>query len=128
MSKEQNSDNDTLVNTIKQELDQQSNTLDSDVTDKLNTLRRQALEAKHSRVNKPYSWWQPVYKPALAASFALAATVALVLYNPVATEREQIIANDLQSDLDVVLGDEDFELMQQDLEFYLWMEDEAENS
>jgi Protein of unknown function (DUF3619) len=112
-----------LADDIKRQLDTEADHLDPSITHRLDAARRQALASATEQEN-PTGWWKMAYAPALAAGLAIAVFMG-VINNTADTTQPEMAANPLQSDFEVVLTNEDFELMEEDLEFYLWLEEEA---
>lgn len=126
------SDQDKLVNTVTQQLHKQAAELDPAVTAKLDAARRQALaqcNTEHSRQHDHTTnqrWWTFSHAPAIAATLVVAVLIGVVYNSKQSPTNKNLLVQSLDSSFEVVLTNNDFELMEEDLEFYLWLEEMAE--
>ena len=114
---------DELVKATNQQLSQQADDLPPATLAKLDRIRSEAVQAS-SKPTPGTGRWHWSFAPALAASMLTIAVLVAVEFNsgdPVSAETG--IAMEQLDDMSLI--NEDFELMEEDLEFYLWLEDEA---
>lgn len=114
---------DVLVRRAKQAFDESVESLDAATLSRLNRSRHAALE----RGAGSHALLRPV--PVLAASGAALAVIAAVFLvgNPAVTPEGGLpdMEPDVVADTEILLQGEDFEMLE-DLEFYSWLELEAE--
>lgn len=108
---------------IKQELDTQAAQLDPRISKKLDTLRQEAVTAADEK-NHHNPWWKIAYVPALATCLAAAFFITLSHNNPQSINNNALIPSHLPTEYETVLTNADLELMEEELEFYLWLEEE----
>lgn len=105
---------DILLKQVKQHLNESVEQLDAATLSQLNQARQQALQLR--RVT--WSWPKPVM--ALGATAAMLTLTVSLLWTPT-------MQNSLaMEDLPMLTASEDMELYQE-LEFYQWLTDEAQN-
>ena len=118
-----------LTDTVRRQLDLQAAELDDNTVNRLDTIRRQALQQARPRAEptntEQYGWYgrrsRWVYGSALAASVLLAALL-LAINN----DKPMLQPPSEQSGgFAIALMNEDFELLEEDIEFYLWLEEES---
>ena len=112
-------DDERIIAAAQAGLAQQGESLDATTTQKLNSIRRTVVES-----GRPRQRWMSPYGYAGAAAAVALFAVVLVMQPATPTGVEAVAAPS------VVLSD-DFELLTEDIEFYVWLEDElaeAENS
>ena len=108
--------NDPLVKQLKQSLDQQTNELD---TATLLALRQARARSLNALENKP-QWFKPntIWVGGLATAATL--LIALLLVWPGENDISPEMVQDV-ADIDLLFDDDSIEFYQ-DLDFYLWLE------
>lgn len=101
---------DPFLEKAKQALDESADHLPPETQDKLNQIRREALNEADAKSRSAYwAWWAP--GGGLAAAMLVA---AVWLMNPDAPPPQPI------DDMELLTSEEDMELME-DIEFVAWM-------
>lgn len=112
---------DALEQRTKQLFDDSVASLDAATRSQLNRARHRALE---ERSPTPAPWWRWSVLP--AGGVAAAAVVAALLFvHPRVPSETGLQASSL-SDLEILLGDEDLQMLDEDIEFYGWLEEQPE--
>lgn len=111
-----------LVKAANQQLSEQADELPPETSAKLDRIRSEAVQTSRQSSSDSGRWhWS--FAPALAASVLTIAVLITVDFN---TGSQSSLETSMAMQLDdMSLINEDFELMEEDLEFYLWLEDEA---
>lgn len=117
-----------LERRAKRAFDDSVGAIDAATRSKLTQARHRALqELEHGRRS---SWWLvPGIKSPLAPAGALAAVALaalLLVWRGEPPPMTAVVAP--IADLDILLGDEDLEMLDEDLEFYAWLEQQPELS
>ena len=114
-----NTDDDRFVEKAKSLFDQSADGLDGATRSRLNQGRQEALTELQSRATRFGQWtrWVP------AGAVAAVAAVAVVLWN--GNPEVDSLATAAISDFEILLDDDSFEMLQE-LEFYSWLDIEAE--
>lgn len=110
-------DKDPFLEKARQSLDDSVEGLDSNTLDKLNQIRREALNDTHTK-SQSVSWgsWAPVGGIATAALLA-----AFWFANPPPTPQP------LMDDMELLTAEEDLEMME-DIEFVAWLMEQVEEN
>jgi len=103
----------------------ESDALQPAVRKRLALARREALMAAAPRASR-LAWGLPVWLPLGATAVAVAALAVVLIQR----DQEDNYAELAQTaataeDMEILLGDEDFELLD-NLDFYLWLEEQAD--
>jgi hypothetical protein len=126
-NKTENVDNSSeLVKEARSQLNQQAAELPADTVAKLDAIRagvREEVE-RGSRWDALWDKWS--YIPAVAACLL----VVVVMINRPAEVNPLLVEglNDEPTEFELVLVNDDFEALQEDLEFYEWLEQESVSS
>ena len=107
------SDDEKLIRRLRQTLDRQA--VDDGVRSELQRARRAALEAAPRRART--SWW-----PAAVAAGLLIGAATALLYPQLAPEQ---VPDAAFEDLAVIDGEDELELLEE-LEFYVWLEQQEQ--
>ena len=114
-----------LERRAKRAFDDSVGAIDAATRSKLTQARHRALQELER--NRRSSWWLVPGRLAPAGALAAVALAALLLVwrgeSPPVTAGVAPVA-----DLDILLGDEDLEMLGEDLEFYAWLEEQPELS
>ncbi len=113
---------DNISHQVRQNLEQQASELDQQTVDALDTIRQQVLQEAQQKNQKQDSWNYWAYGSAVAASVLL---VTLFISTDINDNKPAIEPASLQTGFDIALTNEDFELLEEDIEFYLWLENES---
>lgn len=111
------SEDELLVQRAKQLFDQSVDGLDGQTRSRLNRSRQVALAELASSVSRPWTQWIPVTGVA-----AVALVVVTLWFANAPEDREALPA---MLDLELLMTEDSFEMLQE-LEFYSWIEVEAE--
>jgi hypothetical protein len=111
-----------LLAQTRQQLDQQAANLPASTLTALDSARRKAVEQSELQHGWDRRWNKLAYVPALAASLLVA---VLWLGGPIDSERQSIDRVEEPTDIEMTLAEEDFDILQQELEFYLWLEQQS---
>ena len=125
---ERRTEHTDLERRAKRVFDDSVGALDAATRSKLTQARYRALQELES---KRRSWWGLVRgtKSRLVPTGALAAVALvalLVMWRGESPPMTTVVAP--VADLDILLGDEDLEMLDEDLEFYAWLEEQPELS
>ena len=106
---------DDLMKKLNGSLQQRADSLDIETIAELDKIRQKVV----AQTEKLHASWfmQPAYGGILAACLVVA--ISIFTFYP---EQDRVVGN--ESDLEIVLVNNDFELFTEDLEFYQWLEDE----
>jgi hypothetical protein len=104
----------------KRAFDDSVNALDAATRSRLTQARHRALDELSSRRDR--GWRSSLLPAGVAAATALVAW--LVLWQPPPSE-DAVQAAQL-GDLEILLGEEDLEMLDEELEFYGWLEEQPE--
>lgn len=112
-------DDEMFVEKAKSLFDQSAEELDGATRSRLNQGRQEAIAELQSNVTQFGRWtrWVPV------GGVAAAAAIAIVLWN--GNPEVDPLARATISDFEILLDNDSFEMLQ-DLEFYSWLDIEAE--
>lgn len=114
-----NNDEDKFIKQVCSSLDFRLSSMDETV---ISDLKRARLHALSSKTREPADWrWLPVASLASVAAMCM----LVVLLHVVTPQHDHSTTN--SSDIDLLLSQEDFELLDQ-LEFYRWLENENTES
>ncbi len=111
-------DEEALVNKFRESFQQRVDAIDDETMAELDCIRQRAVEAAGTNARLR------VVRSAYAVALAASVLVVAVLFNSV-TSPESLIHPD--SDFEMVVVNNDFELLEEDPEFYQWLEVELEN-
>ncbi|HEX5047411.1 MAG TPA: hypothetical protein VFX89_09845 [Gammaproteobacteria bacterium] len=117
-----------LERRTKRAFDDSVGAIDAATRSKLTQARHRALQELERK--RRSSWWLiPKIKSPLAPVGALAAVALAALLLVWRSEPPPMTAVVAPvADLDILLGDEDLEMLDEDLEFYAWLEEQPELS
>lgn len=113
--------NSELERRTKRAFDESVAALDAPTRSRLTQARHRALE---HRAQAQRSGWRQSWVPA-----GVLAATALVVWFTVGqppTPAPDAVQSTALSDLEILLGDEDLEMLDEELEFYGWLEDQPE--
>jgi hypothetical protein len=103
----------------------ESGALQPAVRERLALARREALIAAVPSASR-FAWGMPAWLPVGATALAVAAlAVVLTQRNQEGNYAELAQTAATAEDMEILLGDEDFELLD-NLDFYLWLEEQAD--
>jgi hypothetical protein len=108
-----------LLVQAKQQLDQQAADLPASTLAALDNARRKAVGQSEQQRGWDRRWNKWAYVPALAACLLVA---VLWIDTPLDAGRQVIDTAAEPTDIEMTLAEEDFDILQQELEFYLWLE------
>lgn len=113
------SDDDKLTKQLKQQLDDSTARLPPETLAALDAARHEALLQAPRKTTAPALNWR--FVPAIAAS-----VVVVMLWFTVDISRDtpSVVEFAGHESFDESLITEDFEMLEQELEFYLWLEEE----
>jgi len=125
---ERQTEHTDLERRAKRAFDESVGAIDAATPSKLTQARHRALQELEPK--RRSSWWLvPAIKSPLAPAGALAAValaaLLLVWRNDLPPGTTGVAAPPV-ADLDILLGDEDLEMLDEDLEFYAWLEEQPE--
>ena len=125
---ERRTEHTDLEQRAKRVFDDSVGAIDAATRSKLTQARHRALQELESK--RRSSWWLvPGIRSPLAPAGALAAVALvalLVMWRGEAPPPTAVAAP--VADLDILLGEEDLEMLDEDLEFYAWLEEQPELS
>lgn len=116
-----NQSNDELERQARRQLDQAADALPAKVVEALDAARQQAVQVAGQAERNRFVSWRMLGAQALAASVVVVALLVAVNWQPDAA----ISADSAQSAVEIALTNEDFELLEEELEFYWWLAGEA---
>ena len=113
-------DNDNFERRAKRVFDDSVAALDAATRSKLTQARYRALEQQEAAHD--WSWRSSLMPAGTVAATALVAF--LVMWQP--PQQNDAVKNAPLSDLEILLGEEDLEMLDEELEFYGWLEAQPE--
>lgn len=113
-------DNDNFERRAKRVFDDSVAALDAATRSKLTQARYRALEQQEAAHD--WSWRSSLMPAGTVAATALVAF--LVMWQP--PQQNDAVKNAPLGDLEILLGEEDLEMLDEELEFYGWLEAQPE--
>lgn len=113
-----------LEQQAKSELDLQASKIDINSEQRLNAARRCAIEAARQGNRESFSvnrWWSRSF---LSPMLAVSMLVLVAIFLNSNEDNTEAKFSQLQDDFNMVLTNNDFDILQEDIEFYVWMESE----
>jgi negative regulator of sigma E activity len=114
-------DNDNFERHAKRVFDDSVAALDAATRSKLTQARHRALEQQESA--RDWNWRSSLMPAGTVAATALVAV--LVMWQP-PQQPNDAVKNAQLGDLEILLGEEDLEMLDEELEFYGWLEAQPE--
>lgn len=111
-------DEEALVNKFRQSFQQRVDAIDDATLSELDSIRQRAVQAAGTEARP---WF---VRPDYAVALTVCVLVVAALFNSL-TSPDSLI--DPDSDFEMVVVNNDFELLEEDPEFYQWLEIELEN-
>lgn len=130
MSERQTERDTDLERRAKRAFDDSVGGIDAATRSRLTQARYRALQELAPGRRSGWLGWLRLPMSPLAPAGALAAVAlaALLLVWRAELPSEAILEGPPVADLDILLGDEDLEMLDEDLEFYAWLEEQPELS
>ena len=122
-SEKAKSNQDGIRFAVTGSLDKQASNIDPDISDRLDAARLKALAepSLQSKSGPKLRQWSPIF------GVCTALLVVVVMFDRPNLNNKTLISNNDENDaLELVLTNQDMELMEEELEFYLWLA--AQNS
>ncbi len=122
---------DQMIKQLKQQLDQEASQLKPETVNALDKLRREAVQEAEKTRSKGFQWNYWSYAPALAASVLVVMLLISTNTNDNAVVDVPIQISEIQSSeiqpsgFEIAVMNEDMELLEEDVEFYLWLAEES---
>ena len=114
-----NENNQTLIDEIKDKLDQSCEQIEPRVRSRLTQMRYQALDSIIDKAAHKQTYWLPISAFATAGLFA----IVIFLNNPMKpSPGEAVTYVALADDMEILYSNDALELYE-DVEFYQWLED-----
>ena len=106
---------------IVQQLDLDAENISPELNARLSQARREALQQAEAKTASRWFFSSTAYRPAAVLAMVLVAVLLVVDYQP-----QQQVDGFSPETFELVAANPDFELMQEELEFYLWLEESTE--
>ncbi|HZF28630.1 MAG TPA: hypothetical protein VE907_05915 [Gammaproteobacteria bacterium] len=129
MSERQTERETDLERRAKRAFDDSVGALDAATRSRLTQARYRALQELAAGRRSAWLGWLRLPTSPLAPAGALAAVALaalLLVWRAELLPSEAILEGPPVADLDILLGDEDLEMLDEDLEFYAWLEEQPE--
>ncbi len=112
-------DNSSLIDEIKNRLDESSEQIEPQIRSRLTQMRYQALDLLEDKKFKRQSYWLPMSAFATAGLFS----VIIFLDNPMTAPKDDVATYvALVDDMDILYSSDSLDLYEE-VEFYQWLED-----